>query len=175
MPTNKSLFIFLLIAGCLFLLTSGTVFPQKEKQIGNIPIYTFNEIEPMFHPDISNDTTYVFNFWATYCAPCIKELPHFEKISNKYADKNLKIILISLDFRSRIQNGVIPFIEKRNIKLPVVVLSDPDADAWINKVDPSWDGAIPATLIVKKGEKAFYNKEFTYDELDALITKFLKQ
>ncbi|MFV0417937.1 MAG: TlpA disulfide reductase family protein [Dysgonomonas sp.] len=166
---------FLLLAGCFLLSTSGTLLPDKEKKIGNIPIYTFNEIEPMFHPAASNDTTYIFNFWATYCAPCIKELPHFEALGKKYADKKIKIILISLDFKSRIQNGVIPFIEKRNIKLPVVVLADPDANAWIDKIDPLWDGAIPATLIVKKGEKAFYNKEFTYEELDLLITKFLEK
>lgn len=99
-------------------------------------------------------------------------LPHFEAVEKKYANEKRKIILISLDFKSRIENDVIPFIEKRNIKLPVVVLAHPDANVWIDKIDPRWDGAIPATLIVKKGEKAFYNKEFTYEELDLLITKF---
>ncbi|WP_165026651.1 TlpA disulfide reductase family protein [Dysgonomonas sp. ZJ279] len=174
MIINKlSTYIFL--AGCFIFLTSGIPPTENESQISKIPVYTFDEIEPMFHPETSNDTTYVFNFWATYCAPCIKELPHFEAIGKKYANEKIKIVLISLDFKSRIENGIIPFIEKRNIKLPVIVLADPDANAWIDKVDPSWDGTIPATLIVKKGEKAFYSKEFTYEELDLLITKFLEQ
>lgn len=173
--TINRLLIDIFLAGCFLFLTSGIVSLEKENQIGGIPVYTFNEIEPMFHTKTSNDTIYIFNFWATYCAPCIKELPHFEAIGKKYANEKIKIILISLDFKSHIQNAVIPFIEKRNIKLPVIVLADPDANAWIDKIDPSWNGAIPATLIVKKGERAFYNKEFTYEELDLLITKFLEQ
>lgn len=64
------LYAFLLLIGCFLLLTSGTLLPDKEKKIGNISICTFNEIEPMFHPGASNDTTYIFNFWATYCASC---------------------------------------------------------------------------------------------------------
>ncbi|MBK5722345.1 TlpA family protein disulfide reductase [Dysgonomonas sp. Marseille-P4677] len=175
MSVNKSSIYIFLFACFLFLLIAEANSQEKMDRVGDIPVYTFNEIEPMFHPEVSNDTTYVFNFWATYCAPCIKELPHFEAAGKKYAGEKIKIVLVSLDFKSRIQTGVIPFIKKRNISLPVIVLADPDANAWIDKVDPSWDGAIPATLIVKKGERAFYKKEFTYEELDLLITKFLEQ
>ena len=174
MVTNK-VFYSLVWVGLFSWSMVKAETPERQNQIAGIPLYTFNEIEPMFHPEASNDTTYIFNFWATYCAPCIKELPHFEAVGEKYDDKKIKIVLVSLDFKSRIQNGVVPFIEKRNIKLPVVVLSDPDANAWIDKVDPSWDGTIPATLVVKGGEKAFYSKEFSYEELDLLTTKFLEK
>lgn len=173
---NNILFRNFFLIVCILFSINGIASSEKENQtIKKIPVYTFKEIEPMFHPETSNDTTYVFNFWATYCAPCIKELPYFEAAGEKYANEKVKIVLISLDFKSRIQDGVIPFIKKRNIKLPVVVLSDPDANAWIDKIDPSWDGGIPATLIVKKGTKAFYSKGLTFEELDLLISKFLKQ
>src|SRR5690606_6809447 len=45
-----------------------------------------------------NDSIYVINFWATWCKPCIKELPAFEKIASEYADKKVKVLLVSLDF-----------------------------------------------------------------------------
>lgn len=139
-----------------------------------IPIYSFNQIEPLFNPAVNNDTVYIFNFWATYCAPCIKELPHFEKINQEYTDKRVKVILVSLDFKSQIKSRVIPFLHRRNISSKVVVLSDPDANAWIDKVSPNWSGAIPATLIVKGSRKEFYEKEFTYEEIRSLTNKFLE-
>ncbi len=139
-----------------------------------VPVYNFAQIKYLFHPSENNDTTYIFNFWATYCAPCIQEIPYFERIGKELNTQKLKIVLVSLDFRSRIQTSVIPFIKKRTIQLPVVVLNDPDANAWIGEVDPDWDGVIPSTLIVKGNNREFYAKEFTYDELRLLTSKFLE-
>ena len=88
----------------------------------------------------------VVNFWATWCKPCIKELPYFEEVEAKYDDQDVDVILVSLDFPDQIER-LNKFIEKRNLKSEVVMLDDPDANSWINKVDPSWSGAIPATII----------------------------
>ncbi|WP_321334224.1 TlpA disulfide reductase family protein [uncultured Bacteroides sp.] len=140
-----------------------------------IPIYNYTQLEPLLHPSADNDTTYVFNFWATYCMPCIKELPYFDQIAKEYASEKVKVVLISMDFKSKIASQVIPFIKKRNVQSPVVVLSDPDANSWIDKVSPVWSGALPATLIIKGKAREFYEKSFTYDELQVLTTKFLKQ
>ncbi len=162
---------------CLLITVISTTI-QAQQIIQNssykIPIYNFNQIEPLFNPATNNDTVYIFNFWATYCAPCIKELPHFEKIGQEYTDKKVKIILVSLDFKSQIESRVIPFLQRRNILSEVVVLSDPDANSWIDKVNPNWSGAIPATLIVKGNRKEFYEKEFTYEEIKSLTNKFLE-
>lgn len=140
-----------------------------------IPVYDFRQIEPFFHPQPDNDTVYIFNFWATYCAPCIKELPYFDQIGKEFAAQKIKILLISLDFKSQIEKGVVPFIKKKNIQSPVVVLSDPDANSWIDKVNPTWSGVIPATLIVKGNSREFYEKSFTYNELKLLTIKFLEK
>ncbi len=148
---------------------------QQKVQPGGytIPVYNYQQIESLFLPSADNDTTYIFNFWATYCSPCIKELPYFDQVGKEFGDKKLKIVLISLDFKFRIENGVIPFIKKRNIQSQVIVLSDPDTNTWIDKVSSTWTGAIPATLIVKGNLKEFYEKSFTYDELRLLTIKFL--
>ncbi|RXW45699.1 redoxin, partial [Enterococcus faecium] len=62
------------------------------------------------------DTVFVINFWATWCAPCLKELPYFEQLAEKYKDKPLKVILLSLDFKSKIQSDLVPFVKKQGIK-----------------------------------------------------------
>lgn len=171
---NRNLF-YTIFLFAFSLCVNNTLKAQSivQKDGYTIPVYNFEEIEPLLNPSTSNDTVYVFNFWATYCAPCIKELPHFEKVNETYADKKVKVVLISLDFKSQIETRVIPFLKRRDIKSEVVILSDPDANAWIDKVSTSWSGAIPATLVVKGNKKEFYEKEFTYEELQSVINQFL--
>jgi thiol-disulfide isomerase/thioredoxin len=114
----------------------------------------------------------VINFWATWCAPCVEELPYFEKLGAKYEDK-LEVILISLDDVKNIKSTVQPFLKNNQIKSKVLLLDDPYAAEWIPFVDAHWDGAIPVTLIVSKNKKQFYNKALSYDELEDAIEKLL--
>ncbi len=116
-----------------------------------------------------NDTTYVINFWATWCLPCVKELPYFEELNEKYKAEKVKIVLVSLDFT---KEQVINYIAKKNIKSKTILLSDSKTNSWINKVDSSWSGAIPITLFLKKNEKHFYEKD--YHNLKELETDLLK-
>lgn len=119
-----------------------------------------------------NDTTYVVNFWATWCVPCVAELPHFEALNEKYKDNKVKVLLVSLDMDKKIESQLIPFIKKRQLKSEVVILRDPDADSWISQIDSSWTGAIPATLIYNKDQRKFYEKSFTYDGLEKEVSNF---
>lgn len=120
-----------------------------------------------------NDTTYVINFWATWCKPCIKELPAFEKITDKFSGQKVKVLLVSLDFPDKIESQVIPFIKNNSIKSEVVLLDDADANSWIPKVSPEWSGAIPATLIYKNDTRKFYEQSFTFEELETELKTFL--
>ena len=114
-----------------------------------------------------SDTTYVVNFWATWCGPCIAELPAFEQINKENTNKPVKVLLVSLDFKSKLNTAVIPFVVKNNIKSEVFIINEPDQQTFIEKVDQNWSGAIPATLFVntKKNIRSFYEKEFTFEEL----------
>lgn len=138
-----------------------------------IPIVDFNEIRPLLNKN--NDTTYVINFWATWCSPCVKEIPHFEEINKKYSNQRLKVLLISLDFPTQYETRLIPFIKNRNILSEVILLDDPDSNSWINEVSTEWSGAIPATVIYNKSKRRFYEKVFTMEELEEEVKKFLNQ
>lgn len=117
----------------------------------------------------NNDTTYVINFWATWCIPCVKELPYFEEINKKYQNQKVKVVLVSLDFTMQ---QVEAYAEKKLLKCNIVLLSDSKTNSWINKVDPSWSGAIPITLFIKGNEKQFYEKD--YHNIEELENDLLK-
>jgi thiol-disulfide isomerase/thioredoxin len=128
---------------------------------------SFDDFAPYLN--YQNDTVYVINFWATWCAPCVEEIPAFEKIQQDYANNKVRIILVSLDFPGQIETRLIPFLKKYSISSEVIVLNDPDSNRWIDKVHPDWSGAIPATLVYDSKERELFEKSFTYDELNSII------
>ena len=121
-----------------------------------------------------DDTIYVINFWATWCAPCIKELPYFEKLNEQYKDKNVEVILVSLDFPHLYESKLKPFIVNKKIKSKVIALDDVDMNTWIPQVDETWSGSIPATFIYKNDNKKFFEQSFTYEALEKEVKQFLK-
>ena len=135
----------------------------------NVPIYeSFDDLEYIFKYE--NDTTYVINFWATWCKPCVKELPYFDKLYDEYQDEKVRIILVSLDFPKQIESKLIPYIMKNNLKPEVMLLTDGNANAWLGRVDKQWDGAIPITLIYNKKERDFvFGDVSNYEELKSRV------
>lgn len=130
-----------------------------------IPVYDFDKLEAVLLNQ-KNDTTYVVNFWATWCKPCINELPFFEQLGSTYADKKVKVVLVSLDFPEYLHTKVVPFIEKYQLVSEVILLADDDANTWIPKVSKEWEGSIPATVIFNGENRSFYERSFTYKELE---------
>lgn len=133
----------------------------------SIPVMNYEQLENYLNKD--NDKVRLVNFWATWCKPCIEELPDFLKLNQELRTANFELVLVSLDFSNQIEKRVIPFVKKYNIKATVIVLDDPDANTWINKVDPSWDGAIPVSLILHSGKKEFHEGTLNYEQLSNLI------
>jgi thiol-disulfide isomerase/thioredoxin len=121
------------------------------------------------------DKLFVINLWATWCPPCVAELPAFEKTAGDFDKSKVRFLMVSLDFPSQIEKQLKPFLLKNKITLDVAVMMDVDYDSWIGKVDPQWQGNIPATLIFNNKEKIryFHSGELSETELRGLLNKFL--
>ena len=133
---------------------------------------TFDELAPIFKH--SNDTTYVINFWATWCGPCVKELPYFEQLNAEMTDKPVKTILVSLDFPKDIERKLKPFLAQKQYSSEVILLLDGDYNAWIDRVNPDWGGAIPVTYVYRDKTVEFHDGEFeSYEELKEIVEKLL--
>jgi len=139
-----------------------------------IKVINFKEFEMLTQQN--NDTTYIFNLWATWCQPCVAELPNFVKLDSVYSSKKVKVVFISMDFKKDLDTRLKPFIANHKIKQDVYLLSEPDANSWIDKADKLWSGGIPASLIVNNRLKIrkFYEKEFTFAELEEIINQIIK-
>jgi thiol-disulfide isomerase/thioredoxin len=154
---NKILYLLVICGFCTAL----------HAQTNTVQLLKINELQKR----ISNpDTVYVVNFWATWCVPCVKELPSFDKLQAAYKGQPLKVILVSLDFKSKLDKAVRPFVKNHQMKTEVYLADRANDQEFIDKVDKNWSGALPATLIVngRKKTRNFYEKEFSYDELNKL-------
>lgn len=161
---------------CFFKKTSILLFfifiSCSEKEKTNIEIVNFEDLYSKI--DLSSDKTFVLNFWATWCSPCIKELPYFEKVNNDFKDKNVKVILVSLDFPSQVESKLIPYLAYNKIKSDVILLDDSKINNWVPKISKKWDGGIPATLIVNSSNYNFYAEPFEEEQLVSEINKVLE-
>lgn len=172
-------FFYFLIFGLLVAGCSGKPDPGQAVVPDEILTYHGRTIKSFdfesFSPylDKVNDTTYVINFWASWCKPCVKEIGYFEQIHKKYSGQKVKVLLVSLDFRNQVETKLVPFIKQRNLTAEVILLNDPDANSWIGKVDENWTGSIPATLVYNKDKRTFYEKAFTYEELETIVKSFI--
>jgi len=147
-------------------------FTNEIIEITSIETYDYNSLEPLLHK--KDNKIYVINFWATWCKPCVEELPVFEKLNKLYKHKNVEVILVSLDFPNQVEKRVIPFINELKLQSKVILMNDSDQNTWIPKISKKWSGSIPATLIYNKYSRRFYEQSFTYDLLQKELNNILK-
>lgn len=130
------------------------------------------DIEGLFRRiNTNSDSLYVVNFWATWCKPCVEELPDFQAVQSEMKGKPVVFLYVSLDFKSQLNSRVLPFLKKQPLQ-EVLLLSSGNPDAWINRVSEEWSGAIPATLFWKQGRKKhFHEGSYTREALRLEVMK----
>ena len=158
----------LLMVICLLCFSSRSMSQEVE-------VWKFSDLQSYIDSSTSKPKLKVINFWATWCAPCIKELPYYEEAQTSYKN-DVEILLVSLDFADKLNTKVIPLLARKNIQTRAVLLEDGNYNEWIDRVDPSWTGALPATLFISgNGKRVFAEKEFEKEELFTLINELKSQ
>lgn len=152
-----------------YLLVILLAFPFVSHAQQKIKSVNFQQLEQEWTS--VGDSVVIVNFWATWCKPCVEELPEFEKLNGWLKGKKAKLLLVSLDFPKQLKTSLIPFVKRKNIKSRVVLLDGGNPNNWIDKVSSEWSGAIPATLLISpsKNFKDFKEKQCSFEEIKSII------
>ena len=123
----------------------------------------------------NNGKVLLINVWATWCVPCVEEMPDLIKLNNSFKSENVRVMGISIDYPEEIQSKIIPFIKKNNINFPVFVNNFKKDELLINFLNQDWSGAVPATFIYDKNgvQKEFLLGKHSFDEFKKALEKHL--
>jgi thiol-disulfide isomerase/thioredoxin len=137
----------------------------------DVSVVKFEAVQSLI--DQESEKVVVINFWATWCGPCIKEMPYFEQALEDRPEE-IELYFISLDFADELDK-VRSFAARKSLDARILILDELDYDTWIDRVDPSWSGAIPATLFINTstGERKFVESELTPEEIETHINALL--
>lgn len=152
----------LLVIICLVLGASLTALGQEAELV------KLDQLQSRINTP--SDQIQVFNFWATWCAPCIKELPYFEKLNQENQSVHVTLVSMDMDLDPNPEK-VRKFVTRKKIQSQVLILDERNPNSWISSIDKNWSGALPATLVVnsKTGQRRFVNKALHEGDLERMI------
>ena len=136
--------------------------------VENIPVADLQQ-----RVERASDTLFVVNLWATWCQPCVKEIPEFNRIAPQLEGVPVKVLMANLDFPNQKEARLLPFLEQHEVRHEVLMLLTPRGGDWIEALDPAWSGAIPATIMHYKGKRFFHEGEATYEQLEEWMKSLL--
>jgi thiol-disulfide isomerase/thioredoxin len=136
-------------------------FVSKNASAQKMSVINGSEVAGLVHSKADSGQTLVINFWATWCGPCVRELPYFVQADTSLKDENFKFIFVSFDPLSS-ENKVQKFIAKNGLPGTHYIIGTYDMSTLIDQVHPKWEGGIPLTLVIthketKQHEGAFEN------------------
>jgi len=122
-----------------------------------------------------NKNPLIVNFWATFCVPCLQEIPYFQELAEKYKPDGVSILFVSLDLQAAYPDSIIKTARKHKISEPIVWLNETNADYFCPKIDSSWTGAMPSSLFVNNatGYHKFFEEPLSREKLEKEIQAML--
>lgn len=163
----KHFFKYIFLSAVFFIIT-GEVHAQT------IPSYKIDQLDSLIK---NSKQPMIINFWATFCIPCIEEIPFFIQKTKEFEDQNVSLLLVSLDMEDYYPARITNFASKHNFSAPLAWLNETDADLFCPRIDESWSGAIPATLFVNNatGYRKFFEDQLSEQQLEKEIHSMLKK
>jgi thiol-disulfide isomerase/thioredoxin len=147
------------------------VLNASSQQVKKVKI---SEIEDLIQ---KSDHPVVISFWATWCTPCVREIPYFQETVKKYAENKVELVLVSLDFKESYPSLIESFVKNKNFQASFYWLNETDADYFCPKIDPKWNGGIPSTLFIntKTNYRKFFDRQLTPLQVEAEVKALVKE
>ena len=114
-----------------------------------------------------NDTKQLLlvNLWASWCGPCVSELPELVTMNRMYRKRPFKLVTISLDTPDK-QEQALGVLKENHVAVTNYILNTTDRDRFAEALDKQWPGPLPYTLLIEPGGKVIYRKVGAFDPLE---------
>jgi len=132
-------------------------------------VYSIDQLLKRFS---NSDTVYVVNFWATWCKPCVAELPSLDSLDRDCRGTNVKVLLVSLDFKDELNTKVNPFLRSHKMGVSCVLLDEVNGNDFIDRVSEKWSGGIPATFFKKNSSSMMVENKLYCRQLKNHLNTF---
>ncbi|GGA85631.1 TlpA disulfide reductase family protein [Puia dinghuensis] len=150
--------------------------PAPAPAVQSVPAVQKMKITDLQDLIARSDHPLIINFWATFCAPCNKEIPYFQTTVDRYAGSGVELVLVSLDLPDYFPARIAAFAQSHAYTARLVWLNETDADYFCPKVDARWTGGIPCSLFInnKTHYRRFFDRQLTEPQVDLEIKEMLK-
>jgi thiol-disulfide isomerase/thioredoxin len=114
-----------------------------------------------------NDTKelLVVNVWATWCGPCVAELPELVTVNRMYRRRPFRLVTISLDDAGK-KEAALKVLREKHVSCTNYLATFKDRDRFADRLDKAWEGPLPHTLVIAPGGKVLYRKTGAIDPLE---------
>jgi thiol-disulfide isomerase/thioredoxin len=160
---------------CALAVYSVLEAQEKSSVLPSVQPVSFAEFQKVLAEHRGN--VVVVNTWASWCAPCKKEMPELVKLGNAYAGKSVVLVLLSADDSEVVHSKVRPTLAELGVDFPTYLMNDSSDAAFINGLHPKWSGALPTTFVYdRNGVLAdMLIGRRTYEQFEASVKKALSR
>jgi len=142
------------------------------KEASSVTIVSAEEVRDAVHAGQGRVT--LVNFWATWCPPCVAELPYFAEVYENYDRDKVHFLSITADHPETLDDAVKPFLEQRELPFPILMM-DAQPDDITEVLETPFPGNLPVTLVYDANGNIAqrWDREVTYEELQEAIDGLL--
>src|SRR5690606_7544061 len=141
----------------LFIIPMVSLFRLQAQEIKEVSIMELDSVIRETSGPV------VVNFWATWCAPCLEEIPYMQRLT---AVKGVAFYLVNLDNRRNFDDKLKDFVKSRDFKAVHFWLNETNADYFCPIVDEGWSGSFPASLFIHREKQIRIFREEKIEEKD---------
>lgn len=104
------------------------------------------------------------NVWASWCGPCVEELPEFVTMNRMYRRRDFRLVTLSMDEPEK-KDAAMKVLREKHVAASNYILKIKDRDKFADLLDKDWTGPLPHTLLIAPGGRVLYRKTGAIDAL----------